>query len=113
MRGMVQRSRFAGRNLRPAKPSGTQKPRRRESGRRNRPASLGMTGGGGKGKSEWRVGREERCLTCTGRPFRRSERARKSRPVPFGMTNNKRSGVEGGLDVGGAVAVEAGGGDGL
>src|SRR3989442_13505227 len=56
---------------------------------------------------------EERFLTCAGRPVRRSERERKSRPAPFGMTISKKLGVEGGLDVGGAVAVEAGGGDGL
>src|SRR6266446_3478864 len=30
--------------------------------------------------------REERFLTCAGRPFHRSERERKSRPAPFGMT---------------------------
>src|SRR5436309_8735598 len=56
---------------------------------------------------------EERFLTCAGRPVRRSERERKSRPAPFGMTISKKLGVEGGLDVGGAVAIEAGGGDGL
>src|SRR5260370_3842241 len=55
----------------------------------------------------------EEVLTCAGRLVRRSERERKSRPAPFGMTINKKLGVEGGLDVGGAVAVEAGGGDGL
>src|SRR5258708_19162110 len=52
----------------------------------------------------------EEVLTCAGRPVRRNERERKSRPAPFGMTINKKLGVEGGLDVGGAVAVEAGGG---
>src|SRR5260370_34837883 len=55
----------------------------------------------------------EEVLTCAGRPVRRNERERKSRPAPFGMTINKKLGVEGGLDVGGAVAVEAGGGGGL
>ncbi len=48
MRGMAQRSLYAGRPHRPATPSGTQKARRGESGgKKRRPATLGMTG--------WRV----------------------------------------------------------
>lgn len=58
-------------------------------------------------------GMVQRFLTCAGRSVRKSERGRKSRPGPFGMTNNKNVRRQGGLDVGGAVAVEAGGGDGL
>ncbi len=45
-RGIREIPHCAGRPLRPAKPSGTQNARRSEAGRKNRPASFGMTVGG-------------------------------------------------------------------